>query len=115
AFLLYPHIATAPDGVSSEALAERVKTIQKGLLPEDEFAATVCWLGNCAGIHRIDQSVMPLLASMPKMRAPDFVAFPVVLGRPLPVLVEVKSHDDKHLDWTEKYLISLKRFAEFLN
>jgi hypothetical protein len=59
AFLLYPHIVKSqPDVSTIESLAERIRQVQTGLQPEDEFATTVCWLGNCAGIHRIDQAPM---------------------------------------------------------
>src|ERR1035437_1637255 len=38
AFLLYPHIVKAPpDDTTVEYLAERVRQLQTGLLPEDEF------------------------------------------------------------------------------
>jgi hypothetical protein len=116
AFLLYPHIVRSkPDATSIESLADRIKGLQDGLQPEDEFAATVCWLGNCAAIHGIDQTPMPLPALTEKLQPPDFIAFPVVCGRPFPVLVEVKSHHGDRLDWSEKYLNSLRRFAECLN
>src|SRR5712692_8532331 len=116
AFLLYPHIVRSkPDTTSTESLAQRIEGMQAGLQPEDEFAATVGWLGNCAAIHRIDQTPMPLPALGDKIQAPDFIAFPVVCGRPFPVLIEVKSHHGAHLDWSEKYLNSQRRFAECLN
>ena len=116
AFLLYPHVVRSkPDITSAESLAERIKGMQHGLQPEDEFAATVDWLGNCAAIHRIDQTPMAHPASTEKMRAPDFIAFPMVCGRPFPVLIEVKSHEGGYLDWSEKYLNSLRKFAECLN
>lgn len=116
AFLLYPHVVRAmPDAASIESLAEKIKRMQEGLLPEDEFAATCCWLGNCAGIHRIDQTPMPELVQVEKMRAPDFLVFPVISGRPRPVLVEVKSCREDRLDWSEAYLSSLRNFAALLN
>lgn len=115
AFLLYPHIVRSkPEASSTETLAERIKRMQEGLQPEDEFAATVGWLGNSAAIHRIDQTPMPFPALTDKMQAPDFIAFPLACGRPFPVLIEVKSHPGDHLDWSEKYLSSLKRFADYL-
>ena len=47
AFLLYPHIVKAqPDAEAVESLAARVRQLQTGLLPEDEFATIVCCLGN---------------------------------------------------------------------
>lgn len=60
------------------------------------------------------QTPMPLPALGDKMQAPDFIAFPMVCERPFPVLIEVKSHHADHLDWSEKYLNSLRRFAECL-
>jgi Holliday junction resolvase len=115
AFLLYPHLAQPnPDNHSVEVLADRIKGIQRGLLPEDEFSATVSWLGNCAAIHRIDQTPMPVMEMPDKMRAPDFIAFPVLEGKVHPVLIEVKSHHGTELDWSEKYLLSLRRFADHL-
>jgi hypothetical protein len=114
AYLLYPHLMTAETGEEIEALAERIKSLQRGLLPEDEFAAIVSWLGNCAAIHKIDQTPMPMQVPPEKIRAPDFIAFPLVEGIPRPVLIEVKSSDDESLDWSEEYLNSLKHFAEYV-
>jgi len=111
---LYPHVATAEAGENADALAKRVESLKKGLLPEDEFAATVMWLGNCAAIHRIDQTPMPLQVSRDEMRAPDLLALPIVNGKALPVLIEVKSTHDTVVDWSEKYLSSLRAFAELL-
>lgn len=113
AFLLYPQIVRQkPDAVSTESLAARLKSLETGLLPEDEFIATVCWLGNCAGVHRIDQT--PLPGTSDEMQAPDLLAFPIVNKKPFPVLIEVKSRQDKRLKWSEKYLNSLRRFADCL-
>src|SRR5579872_7435393 len=113
AFLLYPHIVRGEaDSSSAESLAARLKAVEAGLLPEDEFAATVCWLGNCAGLHRIDQTPIPFSNLAEEMQAPDFLAFPIVDGRPFPVLIEVKSRHDRRLNWSEKYLNALRRFAE---
>jgi Holliday junction resolvase len=115
AFLVYPHITkSALDDASIESLASRIQQIHQGLSPEDEFAAKVCWLGNCAGIHRIDQTPMRVVEAGGRMRAPDFIAFPVVGGVPLPVLIEVKSHHEDRLDFSEAYLSSLRRFADLM-
>ena len=115
AFLLYPNIVrTKPDTTSTESLAARVKSLESGLLPEDEFIATACWLGNCASVHRIDQTPYPLPATTDEMQAPDLLAFPIVDNKPFPVLIEVKSRHDKRLKWSEKYLNSLRLFAECL-
>jgi hypothetical protein len=114
AFLLYPHVVrAAPEGATAESLAARINELKKGLMPEDEFATTVCWLGNCAGIHRIGQAPMPV-PDRPEMRAPDFIAFPLVNGCPLPVLIEVKSSHHNAIKWSERYRRSLLTFADCL-
>jgi Holliday junction resolvase len=113
AFLLYPYITrTELDSASVESLAAKMRDLHKGLSPEDEFAAKVCWLGNCAAIHRIDQTPMKVTEVDGKMRAPDFIAFPIVNGQPFPVLIEVKSHFEDKLDFSESYLNSLCLFAD---
>lgn len=115
AFLLYPHITkTALDAKSVETLAAKVQQLHTGLSPEDEFAAKVCWLGNCAGINRIDQTPMEVAEVHGKMRAPDFIAMPIVNGLPFPVLIEVKSHHDVKLDFSDAYLASLRRYADLM-
>ena len=113
AFLLYPDVVKSkPDAVLTESLAQRIRRLQDGLEPEDEFAATVAWLGNCAAIHRLDQTPIPLPVLGEKMRAPDFIAFPMVCGKAFPVLVEVKSHHGAYLGWSESYLNSLRAFSD---
>lgn len=46
------------------------------------------------------------------MRAPDFLAFPIVKNKPLPVLIEVKSQQENRLDWSAEYLATIRRFAD---
>ena len=104
-FLTCPHILTAGGELTGESLAAKVREMHKGLSAEDEFAAKVCWLGNCSAIHRLDQTPMPTTEVGGKMRAPDFLVFPIVNDQPLPVLVEVKSHHAETLDFSESYLI----------
>ncbi len=115
AYALYPHLSASDGGETGEALAKRIESLKKGLMPEDEFAATAMWLGNCAAIHHIDQTPMPLQVGRDEMRAPDFLAFPIVNGQPRPVLIEVKAVDEMAVDWSDKYLKSLRTFAELLN
>jgi Holliday junction resolvase len=115
AFRIFLHSAN-PEGLPIEALANRIRAVQKGLLPEDEFAATVCWLGHCLAIHRLDQTPMPGLDNLSRtLRAPDFLVVAEVGGTPVPVLIEVKSRHEQRLDWSEAYLRSLKRFAEIVH
>src|SRR5260370_11877755 len=113
AFLLYPQIVkTKPDTTAVDSLAARLKGLETGLLPEDEFKATLCWLGNCAGVHRIDQTPMPVPKLTDELQAPDLLAFPMVDNKPFPILIEVKPRHDQRLKWSEKYLNSFRRFAD---
>jgi Holliday junction resolvase len=89
--------------------------IQQGMSIEDEFAAKVAWLGNAAGINRIDQTPLPVVDIDGRMRAPDFIAFPLVNGQPYLVLIEVKYEHTDHLTWADSYLSSLRRFADRLH
>jgi Holliday junction resolvase len=115
AYLLYPEVWTAGSDVDIQSLADKIRGIRRGLLPEDEFAVTAAWLGNCEAIHRIDQTPLPVPSTHERMRAPDFIAFPIINGRPTPVLIEVKVRSkEAKIDWSESYLRSLQKFAELL-
>jgi Holliday junction resolvase len=57
---------------------------------------------------------MPLPELSEEMRAPDFIAFPIVNDRPFPVLIEVKSSHHQKIKWSESYRRSLVNFAEYL-
>jgi Holliday junction resolvase len=113
---LYPNLIRSDlESADVDALAAKIKEMRVGWSPEDEFAATMCWLGNSAGFHRITEVPAkwpPELAE--KMRAPDFLAFPIVDGRPFPVLIEVKSSRHQQIKWSAKYRRSLIAFAEQL-
>lgn len=98
---------------SAESLSERIRGIQKGLSHETEFAAIVSWLGNCQAIFKIDNDPSTIRPES-RLKAPDFIAFPTVSGRPVPVLIEVKARDQNQLNWSEKYLSSLAKFAELM-
>ncbi len=115
AFGLYPHVFPAGEGqIDGEILIERLNRIRSGLLPETEFFSIVSWLGNCAGIFRLDQTPMPIECSV-SLRAPDFLAFVHRDDRIVPILVEVKKNDDDKLVWSENYLRSLTTFAKAIN
>jgi len=116
AFALLPELAAEainPENV--EPLTQRMRAIQQGMSIEDEFAAKVSWLGNAAGINRIDQTPLPVVEIDGRMRAPDFLAFPIVNGQPYPVLIEVKYEHADRLTWADAYLSSLRQFAERLH
>jgi hypothetical protein len=73
---------------SAESLSERIRGIQKGFSKEVEFAATVSWLGNCQAIFKVETNPATIRADS-GLKAPDFIAFPVVNGAAIPVLIEV--------------------------
>lgn len=115
AFGLYPHVFQAGERqVDGEAIVERLKRIRAGFVPETEFFAVVSWLGNCAGIFRLDQTPMPIEENL-MIRAPDFLAFSKRNEQLVPLLIEVKKSDDEKLVWSEAYLQSLTTFARALN
>lgn len=115
AFALFPELAAeAINAGNVEPLTQRMRDIQRGMSAEDELAAKVSWLGNSAGIHRIDQIPLAAIEIDGRMRAPDFIAFPIVNGRPYPVLIEVKSKHDQRLKFSDSYLTSLRLFADRL-
>jgi Holliday junction resolvase len=115
AFGLYPHLFPGgEDTVDTESIAKRIQRIRQGWLPESEFFAFASWLGCCAAIHRIDQTPMLVPERDENLRAPDFLIFVRYKGQVIPLLVEVKTSEEPKLEWSEKYLFSLKRFAEIL-
>ena len=77
------------DKRSIPSFSERLHSVQKGLSAEAEFAATVSWLRNCDAIFKLETN--PATAQAGKLKAPDFIAFPIVRERRVPVLIEVKS------------------------
>jgi Holliday junction resolvase len=114
AFALYPSVFPGGEGsVDSESLSTRLNDIRKGFLPENELFAILSWLGNCAAIHRIDQTPMPVKDTS-DFRAPDFLVFAKHNGRIVPLLIECKAPTNNKLKWSESYLNSLKYFASVL-
>ena len=94
-----------------DAFVARLKGIHRGFNAEHEFAAIASWLGRCKLVAHPDE----LYATNGEFRVPDFLIVSQVNGREVPVLVEVKTTDDDELVWSEKYLASLRRFAELLH
>jgi hypothetical protein len=106
------HLGDKLAAIDADQLAERIHRIHLGLNPEKEFQALVSWLGQCTSIHAIED--FPGSAAEPTIRAPDYLVVSQIAGSAVPVLVEVKTTNDATLIWTDKYLSSLRRFAELL-
>lgn len=116
AFGLYPHLFPGGEQeVNAESISERIERIRAGLEPETEFFATVSWLGRCPGIHRIDQTPMPVERQEKDLRAPDFIAFSNYKESRIPLLIEVKTSNEDKIEWTESYFNSQKQFAQLLD
>jgi hypothetical protein len=109
------YLPEVPEDLDIANFFKRIEDIKKGHIPETEFLAMLAWLGNCAAIHRIDDTPMPIESESREFRAPDFLVFAKYNNRVIPVLIEAKSNfDEKHV-WTETYLNSLQNFARLLN
>jgi Holliday junction resolvase len=96
-------------------LSKRIQRIRAGLAPEMEFMAAVNWLSRVVGIHRLDQTPLPRYFDGYDVQQPDLLAIVHHKDRLLPVLIEVKTKNDKKLVWKEDYLQRFQRYAEIVN
>lgn len=96
------------------AVAERVRRLDIGLPVEDEFSVVCAWLGKCLLLHKLDQHQVPV-ASKHKFQVPDLLAkFSTQTGK-APVLIEVKSKNDKLLSFKPDYLKRLQNYADLVD
>ncbi len=109
------HITINLEGrtVDIASLDRRVEELDSGLDPEEEFLALSTWMGNCLAIHKLGQELYPPLARQDYV-IPDYLAVYKYKGRPVTVLVEVKStFGEKELEFTTSYYEKLSKYAEF--
>ncbi len=96
------------------AVAEQVRRLDIGLPAEDEFSVVCAWLGKCMLLHKLDQHQVPI-ASKHKFQVPDLMAkFSTQPGK-APVLIEVKSKNDKLLSFKPDYLKRLQNYARLVD
>ena len=96
------------------AVAERVRRLDIGLPVEDEFSVVCAWLGKCQLLHKLDQHQVPI-ASKQEFQVPDLLAkFSTQTSRS-PVLIEVKSKNDKLLSFKPDYLKRLQNYADLVS
>jgi len=96
------------------AVAERVRRLDIGLPVEDEFSVVCAWLGKCQLLHKLDQHQVPI-ASKHYFQVPDLLAkFSTQTGK-APVLIEVKSKNDKQLSFKPDYLKRLQNYADLVD
>jgi Holliday junction resolvase len=98
------------DNLDPADLIDKIKRVHKGLSAEHEFAAIAAWLGKCSLLTALDD----VLHSSGKYRVPDFLVIANHEGSDKSFLVEVKSTDNEVLDWSAKYLDSLRTFADVM-
>lgn len=94
-------------------VANGVRRLDVGLPAEDEFSVVCAWLGKCTLIHKLDQQQVPV-ASRHEFQVPDLLAKFSTQSTKGPVLIEVKSKQDKTLSFRPDYLHRLKNYAELL-
>ena len=97
----------------ARALAERVSRLGLGLPAEDEFSALLSWLGNCRLVHKLDQYQSPQ-SSKGNYQVPDLLTIFSHDGHDIPVLIEVKTSNDRSLNWKPQYYEALRRYGEIL-
>lgn len=102
-------------GWSADAteLAEGVRRLDVGLPAEDEFSVVCAWLGKCSLLHKLDQQQVPV-TSRQEYQVPDLLAKFSTQSTKVPVLIEVKSKQDKTLSFRPDYLQRMKNYAEML-
>ena len=98
-----------------DRISKRIQRIRAGLAPEMEFMAAVNWLSSVVCIHRLDQTPLPRYFDGYDVQQPDLLAIVHHKDRLLPLLIEVKTKNDKKLVWREDYLQKLQRYAEIVN
>lgn len=95
-------------------LANRVLRLNIGLPLEDEFSVLCGWLGKCSLIHKLDQQQYPS-TSKSDYQVPDLMAVFEVNGKPIPVLIEVKSSHKNVLSFTPEYVKKLRNYSSLIN
>lgn len=95
------------------AVAERVRRLDLGLPVEDEFAVVCSWLGNCRLLHKLDQQQVPV-SSKQEFQVPDLLARFSTQNGKSPVLIEVKSKQERRLSLRPEYLQRLQNYADMV-
>jgi hypothetical protein len=82
-----PHLGVTGDRTT---LLAELTALHRNLQPEHEFALILSWLGRCQLIHKLGQEQLPH-TSIDTYRVPDLLVVFEYDGRPIPVLIEVKT------------------------
>lgn len=111
--LVYEALAQLGWNTDAQRLASKVARLNIGLPREDEFTVVCSWLGKCLLIHKLDQRQAPANSSS-RFQVPDLFAIFQVAGREVPVLIEVKSCQDRVLSFKAAYYERLQNYAAAL-
>jgi Holliday junction resolvase len=95
------------------AVAERVRRLDIGLPVEDEFSVVCVWLGKCQLLHKLDQHQVPIVSKQ-EFQVPDLLAKFSTQTSKYPVLIEVKSKNDKLLSFKPDYLRRLQNYTDMV-
>jgi len=101
-------------GASPAEIADRVRVLEIGLPAEEQFCAIANWLGRVRLIHKLDQFQTPS-SSRDRWRVPDLLGIFEHRERDVPVLIEVKTSEDRTLSWRPDYLAAHQRYADAVN
>lgn len=94
-------------------VAEKVRRLDIGLPVEDEFSVLCTWLGKCRLLHKLDQHQVPI-TSKKEFQVPDLLARFSTQTSTSPVLIEVKSKQDKNLSFKSEYMHRLQNYADLV-
>ncbi|MFK2876396.1 hypothetical protein [Rhodanobacter hydrolyticus] len=108
--LIHQAIAELGWGADPEAVAKLVKRLERGLPAEDEFSVICSWLGKCQLLHKLDQQQVPA-TSRQIFQVPDLLARFTTQVNDRPVLIEVKSKNERVLSFRPDYLDRLSNYA----
>jgi hypothetical protein len=101
------------DTNNPDHLIEKFRQIDVGLPAEDEFAATLLWMGRCKFLQKLRQAQYPR-ESLKHYRVPDLLVIFDYRGKDLPVLIQVKSTYHEHMQWADAYYQRQQQYASLV-
>lgn len=94
-----------------EDVAKKIKEIDLGIKPEDEFQSIITWLGNCLICHKIEN--IPYISNKSEeCGVPDLLAVLENDNGKSTFAIEIKSTNKKQLSWSKKYYNKLVKYQE---
>lgn len=107
--------------VDRSTLDSKVKELELGLTPEEEFLTisawmnTYTWMCTCLFIHKLEQEMYPF-STREEYTVPDYLAVYKYKEQLFPVLIEVKAtYDAEELEFTASYYERLRNYSQLIN